>query len=39
MNGLKLKRRSIYAQKMIDKIVQKANGISMNFMLTSYYNT
>ena len=32
----KVKRRSIYAQKMIDKIVQKANGISMNFMLTSY---
>ena len=35
----KVKRRSIYAQKMIDKIVKKANGISMNFMLTSYYNT
>ncbi|WP_304160300.1 hypothetical protein, partial [Phascolarctobacterium succinatutens] len=35
----KVKRRSIYAQKMTDKIVKKANGISMNFMLTSYYNT
>ena len=35
----KVKRRSIYAQKMTDKIVKKANGFSMNFMLTSYYNT
>lgn len=39
MNGLKLKEEVFMHKKMIDKIVQKANGISMNFMLTSYYNT
>lgn len=39
MNSLKLKEEVFMHKKMTDKIVKKANGISTNFMLTSYYNT